>query len=93
LHLIVVAARFGDLWDVFTEDAHIDYSALGGPAGGLDTATGRVMCFNPQEISMPDGKTHIFMCGLWYVDEYTRTDAGWRISRRVEEKSYVFNMP
>jgi hypothetical protein len=108
---------------VFTEDAHIDYSALGGPAGGLDTiiaflhqvmvmfpnhqhlnanaqiavdddtATGRVMCFNPQEISMPDGKTHVFMCGLWYVDEYTRTDAGWRISRRVEEKSYVFNMP
>jgi hypothetical protein len=58
-----------------------------------DTATGRVMCFNPQEISMPDDKTHIFMCGLWYVDEYTRTDAGWRISRRVEEKSYVFNMP
>jgi hypothetical protein len=51
------------------------------------------MCFNPQEISMPEGKTHIFMCGLWYVDEYTRTDAGWRISRRVEEKSYVFNMP
>jgi hypothetical protein len=42
---------------------------------------------------MPDGKTHIFMCGLWYVDEYRRTDAGWRISRRVEEKSYVFNPP
>ncbi|MDH3727132.1 MAG: nuclear transport factor 2 family protein [Myxococcales bacterium] len=31
--------------------------------------------------------------GLWYVDEYRRTDAGWRISRRIEEKSYVFNMP
>jgi hypothetical protein len=34
------------------------------------------MCFNPQEMSMPDGKTHIFMCGLRYVDEYRRTEAG-----------------
>ncbi|MEM7437916.1 MAG: nuclear transport factor 2 family protein, partial [Myxococcota bacterium] len=58
-----------------------------------DTATGRVMCLNPQEMTMPDDTTHIFMCGLWYVDEYRRTDAGWRISRRVQEKSYVYNMP
>lgn len=120
---VIDQKRFDDLRDVFTEDAHIDYSAVGGPAGGRgeiiaflhkvmgmfpnhqhlnanaqitvdgDTATGRVMCFNPQEISMPDDKTHIFMVGLWYVDEYRRTQAGWRISRRVEEKSYVFNMP
>jgi len=120
---IIDQKRFDDLRNVFTEDAHIDYSAFGAPVGGRDaiiaflhqvmgmfpnhqhlnanaqitvdgdTATGRVMCFNPQEISMPDDKTHIFMCGLWYVDEYTRTDVGWRISRRVEEKSYVFNMP
>jgi hypothetical protein len=33
------------------------------------------------------------MCGLWYVDEYRRAEAGWRISRRVEERSYVFNPP
>ncbi len=31
--------------------------------------------------------------GLWYVDEYVRTPAGWRIRRRVEEKSWVFNTP
>ncbi|MBW2162803.1 MAG: nuclear transport factor 2 family protein, partial [Deltaproteobacteria bacterium] len=85
---IIDQKRFDDLRDVFTEDAHIDYSAMGAPAGGLDTiitflhqvmgmfpnhqhlnanaqitvdgdmAPGRVMCFNPQEISMPDGKTH-----------------------------------
>ena len=60
-----------------------------------ETATGRVMCFNPQELE-PRGDEddgHIFFCGLWYVDEYVRTDAGWRIRRRVEEKSYVFNRP
>ena len=90
---IIDQKRFDDLREVFTEDARIDYSAMGAPVGDLDTAAGRVMCFNPQEMSMPDGKTHIFMCGLWYIDEYRRTDAGWRISRRVEEKSYVFNMP
>jgi len=33
------------------------------------------------------------MLGLWYVDEYVRTKAGWRIRKRVEEKSWVFNTP
>jgi len=60
-----------------------------------DTATGRVMCFNPQELAAKEGddEGHIFFCGLWYLDEYLRTDAGWRITNRVEEKSYVFNRP
>lgn len=111
--------------DVFTEDAHIDYSAFGGSVGSLedtiaflkdamatsvfpntqhlnanvqvtldgDTARGRVMCFNPMEMAMPEGGAQVFMLGLWYVDEYRRTRAGWRISRRVEEKSWVFNVP
>ncbi|MAT92844.1 MAG: hypothetical protein CME59_09600 [Halioglobus sp.] len=58
-----------------------------------DTASGRVMCFNPMEMRMPDGTTQTYMLGLWYVDEYRRTDRGWRISRRVEEKSWKFNTP
>ncbi len=58
-----------------------------------DTATGRVMCFNPMEAAAPDGGTHTFMLGLWYVDEYRRTEQGWRICRRVEEKSWAFNVP
>ncbi len=58
-----------------------------------DTATGRVMCLNPQEMPLPDGGTQIFMCGLWYVDTYVRTERGWRIRTRSEEKSYVFNAP
>jgi ketosteroid isomerase-like protein len=120
---IIDQKRFDDLANVFTEDAQIDYSDVGGPVGNLeqitgflkqvmgmfpnhqhlnanpqirvdgDSATGRVMCFNPQEIAKPDGSTHIFMVGLWYVDEYRRTDKGWRISKRTEEKSYVFNPP
>jgi len=56
-------------------------------------ATGRVMCFNPQEMAVKGGDVHVFFCGLWYVDEYRRTDAGWRMCRRVEEKSYLFNEP
>ena len=111
--------------DVFTADAHIDYSVFGGSVGGLEDtiaflkeamtaevfpahqhlngnvqvklngnkATGRVMCFNPQEMSLGEGKTQLFMLGLWYVDEYVRTEQGWRMRKRVEEKSWVFNTP
>ena len=110
---------------VFTADAHIDYSALGGSVGNLDEtieflkgalthelfpntqhlnanvqveldgdrAKGRVMCFNPMEMAMPDGGIRTYFLGLWYMDEYRRTDDGWRICRREEEKSWVFNAP
>ena len=111
--------------EIFSADAHIDYSVFGGSKGGLeetidflkqamttevfpahqhlnaniqiridgDSASGRVMCFNPQEIALGEGATHLFMLGLWYVDKYRRTDQGWRITERVEEKSWVFNTP
>ena len=111
--------------EVFTADAHIDYSVFGGSVGGVgetieflkqaltgaafpahqhlnaniqvklagDEASGRVMCFNPQEMSLPGGGSQLFMLGLWYVDSYRRTGDGWRISSRVEEKSWVFNTP
>tara|TARA_R110000787_G_scaffold103336_1_gene209892 strand:- start:135 stop:584 length:450 start_codon:yes stop_codon:yes gene_type:complete len=123
-HLIDTKS-FDTLREVFTEDAHIDYSAFGGSVGNLeetiaylkqavadeifpnsqhlnanlqftvngDSATGRVMCFNPMEMKLPDGGLQVFLIGLWYVDEYRRTPGGWRISRRVEEKSWVFNAP
>ena len=61
-----------------------------------DEATGRIMCFNPQEagpaLTGREG-TQVYFCGLWYLDEYIRTKDGWRISRRVEEKSFTFNHP
>lgn len=111
--------------EIFTEDAHIDYSAMGGSVGNLeetleflrasltaelfpntqhlnanvqikldgDTATGRVMCYNPMEMTLQDGVQQMFFLGLWYVDEYRRTEAGWRMCRRAEEKSWAFNLP
>lgn len=111
--------------EVFTGDAHIDYSVFGGSVGDVDTtleflasaltdelfpnsqhlnanvqvrldgdtASGRVMCFNPMEMALSDGETQTYFLGLWYVDEYRRTDKGWRIARREEVKSWVFNTP
>lgn len=58
-----------------------------------DSGSGRVMCFNPMEMALPEGGTQVFFLGLWYLDEYRRTADGWRISRREEEKSWVFNTP
>lgn len=58
-----------------------------------DQATGRVACFNPMDIPLPDGGSHVMMLGLWYIDRYVRTSEGWRISERREEKSYAFNIP
>lgn len=119
---IIDQKTFDKLENVFTEDAHIDYSVYGGSKGGRaetitflkeamtifpnthhmnanvqitvdgDTGTGRVMCFNPQEMDLGE-TTHTFMLGLWYVDKYVRTDAGWRISERIEEKCWKFNVP
>lgn len=58
-----------------------------------DAATGRVMCFNPMEMAMPDGSTCVYFLGLWYEDSYRRTPGGWRISSRREVRSWVFNTP
>jgi len=109
--------------DIFTADAFIDYSVMGGEVGDLekikaflktvlpifkntqhmisnyqvkingDTATGRIMCFNPMELDDETNGNPVFFLGLWYVDEYVRTASGWRIKTRVEEKSYQFNSP
>jgi hypothetical protein len=57
-----------------------------------DTGTGVTICHNPMVLGK-GASEHIFVCGLWYHDTYVRTAEGWRISRRVEEKSYVDNMP
>ncbi len=108
--------------DVFTPDAVIDYTAMGGASGTLpeikryleralatfkgfqhlvattelritgDTASARTICHNPMIMEI-DGADWPFFCGLWYVDQFVRTDKGWRINARLEEKSYFFNVP
>ncbi len=120
---IIDQQQFDRLDEVFTEDAFIDYTAMGGAAGGRaeikaylkkalpafgasqhmisnqqiklagDTATGRIMCFNPMQLGHAAQAASVFFVGFWYVDEYVRTPSGWRIRCRAEEKSWVFNTP
>lgn len=57
-----------------------------------DTGTGVTICHNPMVLG--EGKNEqVFVCGFWYKDKYVRTPEGWRISERVEEKTYVKDMP
>jgi hypothetical protein len=68
----------------FERNAHM----LGLPAIKLagDTATARTFCFNPMVLK--GDKPKVMQVGVWYDDEFVRTAAGWRISRRVEDKLY-----
>src|SRR5580700_367088 len=34
-----------------------------------DTATSKIVCFNPMGVPMPDGSTQMMFLGLWYLDE------------------------
>ncbi|MEJ7935830.1 nuclear transport factor 2 family protein [Sphingobium sp. AN558] len=58
-----------------------------------DRATGRVMCYNPMR-RLPDenGIGAIEVHGHYYVDEYSRTGAGWRIASRRLELTYSFDV-
>ena len=117
--------EWDDMAKVFTPDAQIDYSEMGGSKGNLEetmsflkmampnfpsyqhmvsniiiefdpdgkTAHSRCILHNPMVIDKGGGDTHVFFCGLWYRDVLVRTPEGWRIKDRVEEKSYVHNMP
>ena len=107
---------------IFTPDAAIDYTAMGGASGTLseikaylesalahftgfqhlvgttelaitgDTAIAKTICHNPMIMEI-DGKEWVFFCGLWYHDKLVRTEHGWRIRQRTEEKSFFFNLP
>ena len=51
-----------------------------------DTATSRTFCFNPMVFAGEESR--LMFCGLWYDDEFVRTAAGWRMTRRVETKCF-----
>ncbi|MFZ4688091.1 MAG: nuclear transport factor 2 family protein [Polymorphobacter sp.] len=57
-----------------------------------DSATSATMLFNPMTFAGPDGPA-LFFCGATYRDDWRRTDAGWRISRRVETDSWFKDLP
>jgi hypothetical protein len=52
-----------------------------------DAATARSICHNPMWFADP-ARPPLFV-GLWYLDDFVRTDAGWRIARRVQRKGYL----
>lgn len=54
-----------------------------------DTATGKTLCFNPMTVPQEDGSFTMTHFGLWYIDKFVRTELGWRICDRSEEKSYA----
>lgn len=117
------AQNFDRLDTVFTADAHVDYTAMGGIKGAYpeikawlpsalghfssamhsisniemniqgNVATARVACFNPMVLPLPFLGKRTILLGFWYVDELVRTPAGWRISKRVEEKCYDHSVP
>jgi len=93
-----VDGRFGEVkvWLAEALMAFPHYQhMIGNPAIKIDgdKATGRTLCFNPMEVALPDGSTQMMFLGLWYLDQFVRTPAGWRIRERVEEKSYAHNVP
>ncbi len=107
---------------IFTPDAFIDYTAMGGIKGPYpqikawlkdtmkwfpnyyhmvgnhsitiegDCARSRVICFNPIVMNVQD-KPHTMFFGLWYLDQWVRTADGWRMTERVEEKCFDYNLP
>ena len=65
-------------------DVRVTRDATGDATG--DTAKSRILCFNPMVLDAE--QKQILFCGLWYDDEFVRTEAGWRMTRRVETKCF-----
>jgi hypothetical protein len=58
-----------------------------------DTATGRSISHHPVVHERPDGSSHVYFCGHWYVDRFVRTASGWRIAARATERGYYYHLP
>jgi hypothetical protein len=56
-----------------------------------DRASAKTICHNPMWFA--DAATPPLFVGLWYLDEFVRTGAGWRISSRVQQKGYLHGLP
>lgn len=89
-HYPQVKAWLGEVLPAFPNYAHM----LGLPSIRItgDSAVVRTFCFNPmvfgaKGVESPKKPTTMLL-GLWYDDEFVRTAAGWRISRRAETKCF-----
>ena len=58
-----------------------------------DRASSTIICFNPMQVNLAEGKTQVMFLGLWYHDQLVRTPQGWRMSQRVEQKCFDYNVP
>jgi hypothetical protein len=56
-----------------------------------DRASGRTICHNPMYLDR-DGVQQVLFVGLWYLDEFVRTDDGWRIAARAQRKAYLHGL-
>ena len=57
-----------------------------------DRASARSVCHNPMYLDRPDGQQVLFV-GLWYEDEFVRTQFGWRICARRQRIGYMHGLP
>ncbi|MEZ0366685.1 nuclear transport factor 2 family protein [Mycobacterium sp. pUA109] len=83
-HYPQVKAWLSEVLPAFANYAHM----LGLPSIRVDgdRAAARTFCFNPMVFTGDQPTT--MLLGLWYDDEFVRTGAGWRMSRRVETKCF-----
>jgi hypothetical protein len=54
-----------------------------------DRARARTYLWNPMGFQKADGALHWFTVSAQYVDELVRTDDGWRIAVRVQERGVI----
>jgi 3-phenylpropionate/cinnamic acid dioxygenase small subunit len=54
-----------------------------------DRAGARTYLWNPMGFQKTDGELHWFTVSAHYVDELVRTDDGWRIQKRAQERGVI----
>ena len=87
-----VAAWLAETLPIFASSQHL----MANPEIVLDgdSASGRCMCFNPMAFEpTTEHDQKVMFYGLWYVLDFVRTDAGWRIARLEQEQAYHHNVP
>lgn len=57
-----------------------------------DTAKVRSAAIVPMTTKSQDGKETTFMSGLWYEDSLLRTAKGWKISERIQVRSWAASL-